>query len=393
MSTSPEQAAAEAKRAEITRNVGEARKLQEQQEKDSGAEDFLARLGDFNEDIRMMDPSHPFMGEGLRKFADSGQIFGEVEWLLVGGFWRTANCDVRGSKSFIGEVIYSGFLPMSIDIRGRDGIVRCPVAKLHQERCVLPLRDLGADEGMGIVQSAASKFPASKNQRKKMKHYVLRVKECVDPELCNNIRKHTFTSKPGDNWLVPELEVLYRQCCEETVVKPNVKFWSVLCYKALPKNKLCVGDLVEKAGKGKAKGEVVELDDANGTATVLLPGKRRESVKQTDLRNLGTEEVLVAGDMGVSNGSSYLSLTGYYDRDDKRFSGAGTAQLQMLGRWLELKGFDVWDLGMHMEYKGDMGASEVDRQAFVSMTKQCRDKERDLATPGGAGVDCSQLWG
>ena len=92
----------------------------------------------------------------------------------------------------------------------------------------------------------------------------------------------------------------------------------------------------------------------------------------------------------MANGASYLSLTGFYDQtpvpdrvlraeerqaepapgsrtSEKKYSGAGMAQLNLLGRLLELRGFEQWDLGMMMEYKKkDLLAVNVPRAAFVS---------------------------
>eukprot|EP00914_Ancora_sagittata_P029195 GHVO01057703.1.p1 GENE.GHVO01057703.1~~GHVO01057703.1.p1 ORF type:complete len:169 (-),score=30.42 GHVO01057703.1:11-517(-) len=71
-------------------------------------------------------------------------------------------------------------------------------------------------------------------------------------------------------------------------------------------------------------------------------------------------EALVAGEIGVSCGSSYTSLTAFTGE-----SGCGTIQMLALAKVLERSNFDLWDLGMSLKYKLDMGAREVTRGEFL----------------------------
>ena len=53
-------------------------------------------------------------------------------------------------------------------------------------------------------------------------------------------------------------------------------------------------------------------------------------------------DVLVAGEIGYSFGTTYTSLTGFYD---KTISNAGKLQLILLGKWLQRSGYSFWNFG------------------------------------------------
>ncbi len=69
---------------------------------------------------------------------------------------------------------------------------------------------------------------------------------------------------------------------------------------------------------------------------------------------------LVAGEIGYLIGSAYASLTGY-----RNASGAGTVQLAALGCLLASSGIKVWDLGMELGYKRDLGGRVLPRNRFM----------------------------
>lgn len=50
-----------------------------------------------------------------------------------------------------------------------------------------------------------------------------------------------------------------------------------------------------------------------------------------------------------------------YLRDGISQTFPGTVQLCCLGKLLEEKGFEMWDLGMHMTYKEQMGGKPIER--------------------------------
>jgi hypothetical protein len=62
--------------------------------------------------------------------------------------------------------------------------------------------------------------------------------------------------------------------------------------------------------------------------------------------------VLASGELGMTYGAVYLSLTGYYDHT---VSGAGSVQLSALGVALYLAGIKIWDMG---QVNSDNNASD-----------------------------------
>jgi Leu/Phe-tRNA-protein transferase len=71
---------------------------------------------------------------------------------------------------------------------------------------------------------------------------------------------------------------------------------------------------------------------------------------------------LVAGDFGVIVGRVYTSYSGYYDE-----SNSGTVQLILSTYYLQEHGFAFLDLGMPMDYKTDLGATNVNPEEFVRL--------------------------
>ncbi|CCI43856.1 unnamed protein product [Albugo candida] len=88
-----------------------------------------------------------------------------------------------------------------------------------------------------------------------------------------------------------------------------------------------------------------------------------------ELLDSSTNE-LCAGELGYTAGKVYTSLTGF-----TRVSGAGTIQLYALGKALQDAGFEMWDLGMSMKYKLDLGASNVSRDRFLELFHSYRTQE------------------
>lgn len=71
---------------------------------------------------------------------------------------------------------------------------------------------------------------------------------------------------------------------------------------------------------------------------------------------------LVAGETGVVQGRRYTSLTGFHS-----VPGCGMIQLCATGAWLFSRGIRVWDLGMDMAYKTDLGARLLGRKDFLDL--------------------------
>jgi Leu/Phe-tRNA-protein transferase len=71
---------------------------------------------------------------------------------------------------------------------------------------------------------------------------------------------------------------------------------------------------------------------------------------------------LAAGEFGVVCGKVYTSYSGFYDEDN-----AGTVQLVLTSRYLQEKGFALFDLGMPLDYKNNLGAVNLTPEEFVSL--------------------------
>lgn len=96
------------------------------------------------------------------------------------------------------------------------------------------------------------------------------------------------------------------------------------------------------------------------------------------------DDTLVAGEIGCSVGASYTSLTGFYD-----VSSSGSIQLMCLAKILQKQDFELWDLGMCLPYKFDMGAESYSREDFVGWLRKVRDKNRKLQLPDR--VNCRKI--
>lgn len=75
---------------------------------------------------------------------------------------------------------------------------------------------------------------------------------------------------------------------------------------------------------------------------------------------LTNENKLIAGEIGYTNGRVYSSLSGFYTQ-----SGSGTMQLNALAALLRKNYFTIWDLGMDMPYKQNLGAKAYDRLVYL----------------------------
>lgn len=82
------------------------------------------------------------------------------------------------------------------------------------------------------------------------------------------------------------------------------------------------------------------------------------------------KQQLVGGEIGYSIGTIYTSLSGFASEDS-----AGSVQLAALGHLLAQQKYDLWDLGMGLDYKKRLGAKEMDRMSFVEVVKRLRGKE------------------
>jgi hypothetical protein len=88
------------------------------------------------------------------------------------------------------------------------------------------------------------------------------------------------------------------------------------------------------------------------------------SLMAAELRT--SEGALVAGELGYRIGATYTSLTGFFDRSDRRWNNAGKLQLVLLAQALQRTGLEFWNLGHpYMPYKVALGAKILPRAEFL----------------------------
>mmetsp|Transcript_110955 Transcript_110955/g.312819 ORF Transcript_110955/g.312819 Transcript_110955/m.312819 type:complete len:272 (+) Transcript_110955:106-921(+) len=145
-------------------------------------------------------------------------------------------------------------------------------------------------------------------------------------EVVKGIQAHTFTDTPGDNWLTDDLASMYL-AANELSQQTGVTFHSVELW-----------------------------DKASGR--------------------------LAAGEIGYTVGEIYSSCTGFALKE--AFPGSGTLQLAALGKWLRCCGFTLWDLGMGLKYKFELGGQEEPREAWVAHVRQLRGLSVQLRSPAAS---------
>ncbi len=83
----------------------------------------------------------------------------------------------------------------------------------------------------------------------------------------------------------------------------------------------------------------------------------------------------IAGEIGYVIGSTYTSLTGFCDKDNKKHANYGTLQLVLLAKTLQYHGYHFWNLGHpYMNYKVKLGAKITCRKDFLKKWLQSRDE-------------------
>lgn len=80
------------------------------------------------------------------------------------------------------------------------------------------------------------------------------------------------------------------------------------------------------------------------------------------------EGQLAAVEIGYAMGKIYTSMTGAFD---PAFPGAGSVQLAVTSSWLRKNRFHIWDFGMSMSYKEELGARTVPRSRWLEIVEVC----------------------
>merc|ERR1712032_1466169 len=121
---------------------------------------------------------------------------------------------------------------------------------------------------------------------------------------------------------------------------------------------------------GKETAEIPIDQSSSQTPSCLCPKRLCGSGKDTD----GDQPHPLAGEIGFSVGGVYTSLSGW--TEERTSDGLGFAQLVLLGRWLQRRGYAFWSLGHcyspEMDYKRQLGHHVVPRADFLELLREHR---------------------
>jgi len=233
--------------------------------------------------------------------------------------------------------MYEGFLPIATP--------RYLVPKLHKERCVIYPLDVDLEQSHGdhgdhgdpqnhpqnhINTMKLQHTPAihiSKNNKKRSNKFHMTINQSFDQVVEGCHDQH------GIAWLYPPIVDAFRVIHEGS-------------------------SLIQEQEKEQ------ERDTSTNSFSVRL--------YSIEVWSATTGE-LVGGELGYATGSIYTSLTGF-----AKESNAGSVQLAALGTFLWQQGFEMWDLGMALDYKHDLGAHDMPRHEFVERVKALRSKDVGL---------------
>jgi len=228
---------------------------------------------------------------------------------------------------FYAELFYNGFLPIATRLSP------FPPQGLEQINDIIPsLADhVAKSKGLCILMPKLHKkrclvqdwdtIHVGKSARKRSKKYRISFDLAIDTVMEGCVKQH------GEDWLYPPVRDAFRSINRKPVTR-------------------------RRKPDGEETGKV-----------------RVHSIE------LWEDEKIVAGELGYSFGKVYTSLTGYYIKDS-----TGTIQMLAMAGLLKHAGYQLWDLGMTLKYKEDMGAREAPRATFVERLHQLRD----LPSPSGA---------
>ncbi|MBF0453040.1 MAG: hypothetical protein HQK75_20230 [Candidatus Magnetomorum sp.] len=100
-------------------------------------------------------------------------------------------------------------------------------------------------------------------------------------------------------------------------------------------------------------------------------------------------KTLIGGEIGYLIGSTYTSLTGFFDR--KNYNNFGKVQLLCLASLLKKSTIMFWNMGHpYMTYKFNMGAIEYQRRDFLNIWKKFRNEDMVMSLAGNV-FQCDDL--
>ena len=248
------------------------------------------------------------------------------------------------------QLMAEGFLPIS----SRHHLL----PKLHLQRSVIfPLK---------------SRLHISKNVRKKKsKKFFLTVNTDFDGVVKGCHEQH------GISWLYPTIVESFKQIHNMTKANNSISPTHCPSHAQLEKQShentsITSRDKTNhrydcKIGKGL---EALMFRNGSCEPNGQVTPVRLYSV---EVWNIETNR-LASGELGYTVGNIYTSLTGF-----SREESAGSVQLATLGALLIHCGFNMWDLGMDMDYKSGLGAQNMKRSDYVKEVHQVRTSYPDIA--------------
>jgi Leu/Phe-tRNA-protein transferase len=241
------------------------------------------------------------------------------------------------------QLMAEGFLPMAAKTAPsvRDGKWSSSyllLPKLHERRSVVPLNP----------QSA---LHVSRSVRKKAKQYSLTLNTSWD-----QVVEYCRQQHGSSCWLYPPLVEAY------------------LAIHGQPMQATVTNDTISS--------------NQPQSSSLVQPTKVLVRMYSVELWDNRTNE-LVAGELGYTvGGFMYTSLTGFTRQDS-----AGSVQLAAWGRFLQQKQFAIWDLGMDMAYKRQLGAQQWPRRDFVNFVHTHRSMPCTTSSTSTNRVDgISHNW-
>lgn len=206
---------------------------------------------------------------------------------------------------FIAALMSHGFLTMATDTGNfrKDAGLAVMLPKLHQERCVLRFADMRVQRGT----------------RKKAKHFKLTTNTAFDGVVTGLREQHG----------------------------PECWFYAPLVQ--------ALRTILENPGDYDQWETCVSSDSTLSPVAVRVPVR----VHSFEIWDAVTGD-LAAGEIGCSVGSVYTSMSGF-----SRASSAGSVQMAATAALLVRRGCTLWDLGMELKYKIEMGAKSIPRRKFL----------------------------
>jgi len=272
----------------------------------------------------------------------------------LSGFVQHSHEDFFVSPFFdpqlVAQLMSEGFLPIATS--------RYLLPKLHKERCVIyPLQQNHQEGG----QQRQSIVHTSKSTKKKLKRFSFSINQDFDGVVKGCHNQH------GVAWLYPQIVSSFKYIHELSKTK-------------IARKEHHQQELKQVKGKGVVARVIEENDDGTNISSATCNVK----LYSIEVWNQQTGK-LAGGELGYAIGTIYTSLTGFSSEDS-----AGSVQLATLGKMLTLSGYEMWDLGMSLDYKTKLGAKEMERVEFVRCVRDMRVKSPSIRNSDGTnGVELS----